>query len=310
MKINCLILAVLSAAMLFSACKNSKPEMPEGQPADGDAAEMPAGPAAGPVAETAYDLEALAGVLTGCSSVENFKNGVAAIHKDGEWQYIDKMGHFVDRVSGEDDSDQAGLDEWFSQYESHGQFSEGMCWVYRDYGIGYIDEKGELVIPCQYEWAVDHSPCDFHEGVCPVLTIPERELFSYIDKTGQLAFPGFYSTESSFSEGLAGVRQFFMDGDDVTGTQPGYIDHTGKMVIFLTDNDFGYPFHDGAAKVSNWLDDTAWFIDKSGKKLFDLDMTRFYRSTDNSFSEGLCAICDKEGRWGFFDKTGRSTFDF
>ena len=161
----------------------------------------------------------------------------------------------------------------------------------------------------QYEWAIDHVPADFHEGVCPVMTIPERELFSFIDKTGQLAFPGFFSTGSGFSEGLAAVNQFFMDGDEVTGTQAGYIDHAGKMVIQLAENDSGRDFHEGLAKVSNWYDNTAWFIDKAGNKVFDLDLNRFYRDESYIFSEGLCAVCDRDNHWGFLDKKGQSTFD-
>ena len=292
-----LLLAVLLAAMLLYSCKGQKPE-----PA-GEEAEMAAEP------EPVYDLAALARVLEGCSYVDNFKQGVATIRKDGQKYYIDKMGRFVDPVPQEEEPDQQAMEALLAPYEYHGEFSEGLCWISLDSEIGFINEQGEQVIPCQYEWAVEHSPCDFHEGVCPVMTVPERELFSYIDKTGQLAFPGYFSTESDFSEGLAGVRQFFLDGDDVTGTQPGYIDHTGKMILLLEENDHGFPFHDGVAKVSNWLENKAWFIDKSGNKLFDLDLERFYRNEDNCFSEGLCAIVDREGRWGFLDKTGRSTFN-
>ena len=166
------------------------------------------------------------------------------------------------------------------------------------------------MIPCQYEWAVDHSPSDFHEGVCPVMTVPERELFSYIDKTGELAFPGVYRTESAFSEGLAYAWEYHMDGDDVTDTQAGYIDHAGKMVIFLDNDCGGFPFHDGVAKVYNYMEHRAWFIDTTGRKLFDQDQEKFFYMDDNPFSEGLCAICDRDGHWAFFDKAGRSTFDY
>ena len=297
-----IIPAVLFAAMLLAACKNSKSEPAEGQQDGSPSVEIEA--------EPAYDLEALASVLDGCSYLENFEQGVAAFRKDGKWLYIDKSGRFVDPLPAVDDPGQNDRNDLLNQYEFHGRFSEGLCWVCLDSAIGFIDEEGELVIPCQYEWAVEHSPCDFHEGVCPVMTIPERELFSYIDKTGQLAFPGYYTTESDFSEGLAGVRQLFLEGDDVTGSQQGYIDHTGKMVIPLKENSHGFPFHDGVAKVSNWLDNTAWFIDKSGNKLFDLDLTRFYRGDGVCFSEGLCAIRDRNGRWGFLDETGHGTFDY
>lgn len=303
MKYKLVILIVILSASMLTACKGGKTE------AGAENATVENEPAA-VVAEPAYDLKALAEALEGCTSLENFKNGVAALKKDGAWLYVDKMGRFVDPVKEPEEEVSAALQALLQQHEYHGDFSEGLCWISEEDGmIGFINEQGEVVIPCQYEWAIDHVPADFHEGVCPVMTIPERELFSFIDKTGQLAFPGFFSTESGFSEGLAAVNQVFMDGDDVTGSQAGYIDHTGKMVIQLAENDSGRDFHEGLAKVSNWYDNTAWFIDKAGNKVFDLDLNRFYRDESYIFSEGLCAVCDREGHWGFLDKTGRSTFD-
>ena len=303
MKYKLVILAVIISASMLTACKGGKTEAgAENATAEDEPAAV--------VAEPAYDLKALAEALEGCTYLKNFKNGVAALKKDGEWLYVDKMGRFVDPVQEPEETESAELKALLQQHEYHGDFSEGLCWISEEDGmIGFIDERGEVVIPCQYEWAIDHVPADFHEGVCPVMTIPERELFSFIDKTGQLAFPGYFHTGDGFTEGLAAVKQVFMDGDDVTGSQPGYIDHTGKMVILLAENDSGSDFHEGMAKVSNWYDNTAWFIDKAGNKVFDLDLNRFYRDNSYVFSEGLCVVCDREGHWGFLDKTGRSTFD-
>ncbi|MBQ9397119.1 MAG: WG repeat-containing protein, partial [Bacteroidales bacterium] len=274
MKYKLVILAVIISASMLTACKGGKTEAgAENATAEDEPAAV--------VAEPAYDLKALAEALEGCTYLKNFKNGVAALKKDGEWLYVDKMGRFVDPVQEPEETESAELKALLQQHEYHGDFSEGLCWISEEDGmIGFIDERGEVVIPCQYEWAIDHVPADFHEGVCPVMTIPERELFSFIDKTGQLAFPGYFHTGNGFTEGLAAVKQVFMDGDDVTGSQSGYIDHTGKMVIRLAENDSGSDFHEGMAKVSNWYDNTAWFIDKAGNKVFDLDLNRFYR--DNS----------------------------
>ena len=301
------MLAFLMATLSLTACKGEKPK-PVAEPVNEETAAAAPAPA-----EPEYNLEAIAKAIEGCTYVENFKNGVAAFRKNGVMQYVDKLGRIVDPIPEEEEPwVDYSKDERLTKYKSHGRYSEGMCWVYssKDQGIGYVNEAGELVIPCQYEWAVDHYPSDFHEGVCPVMTIPDREIFSYIDKTGDLAFPGFYNTESPFSEGLAFVREFYMDGDNVTGTQPGYIDHTGKMVIFLDQNNGGGPFHDGVAKVYDYMEHCAWFIDRTGQVLFDLDPDRFYYYEDVAFSEGLCAIRDKNDHWAIYDKTGRSTDDF
>ena len=299
------MLTLLISALSLIACKGEKPK-PEDESANEETA-------ASAPAEPEYDLEAIAKVIEGCTYLENFKNGVAAFRKNGVRLYVDKLGRIMDSAPVEEEEwKDYSQDERLTKFDNHGRYSEGMCWVYskEQYGIGYVNEAGELVIPCLYEWAVDHYPNDFHEGVCPVMTIPDRELFSYIDKTGDLAFPGVYNTESAFSEGLAYAREFYMDGDNVTGTQAGYIDHTGKMLFFLDQNCGGGPFHDGVAKIYDYMEHRAWFIDKTGQKLFDLDPDRFFYYDDAAFSEGLCAIRDNNDHWSFYDKTGRSTDDF
>lgn len=317
---------LLAALFLLPGCKDSKQA-----PAAGDAAEAAEAAEASveTAVEPAYDLEAIARAIQGCDYLENFKNGVASFRKDGVWMYVDKLGRLVDEAPAEEP--QKGLRVDYEKgrkgyvnekgelvidhkYQYAGEFHEGLCWVYLDdgenEGIGYINEKDELVIPCQFEWAVDYSPCDFHEGLCPVMTIPERELFSYIDKTGAIAFPGYYHSDNNFSEGLAGVRESIMDGDDVVGTRSGYIDKTGKMVILLDENCSGKEFHEGIAKVYAYMDNQAWMIDREGNKLFDLDPDIFYTGEDLFFSEGLCAFGSRTGQWGFLDKTGRTTLEF
>lgn len=308
MKTKAFILPILLTTMLvLSGCKDGK-QAPAGEPAtepeSATATESAAEPEA---AEPAYDLAAIGRAIADCDVLENFEDGVAAFRRDGEWLYVDKLGRLVDKPAAEEE--EAILVE--RNYEAAGSFHEGLCWVYSEEGdncgIGYINEKGELVIPCQYEWAVDHIPHDFHEGLCPVMTIPERELYSYIDKTGAIAFPGYYSTGSNFSEGLAGVREFVLDGDNVVEIRNGYIDKTGKNVIRLDENCSGGEFHDGVAKVFAFMDQKAWMIDKEGNKLFDLDPDKYYLSDDMFFSEGLCAFGTRDGQKGFMDKTGRTT---
>ena len=53
-----------------------------------------------------------------------------------------------------------------------------MCWVTKEDGnIGYINKKGELVVPCQYEWPAERQPTDFHDGLCAVIVDEEHEWF-------------------------------------------------------------------------------------------------------------------------------------
>lgn len=251
-----------------------------------------------------------------CSNREQKTDGIGRIG------FIDKTGKMVIAP----------------QYDYTGEFSDGMCWVTTEKSgnkIGFINTKGELVVPCQYEWPSERQPTDFHEGLCAVMVDDVHEDFGFIDKTGKRAFPGVYSYESNFSEGLAAVTELLPDGS----TQSGYIDKTGKMVIKMDHR--GGDFHGGIAKV---MDDPnpIYFIDKTGKKVFELD--KQYKNVDhygdgawlvwdgehmgyidctgkiivpckyyayNPFSEGLAALQDKQnGKWGFVDKEGKSTFDY
>ena len=52
------------------------------------------------------------------------------------------------------------------------------------------------------------------------------------------------------------------------------------------------------------------FIDKEGRKLFELDGDDFYTGDDHYFSEGLVSVTARSGQKGYFDKQGNSTFDY
>ena len=173
---------ILSLCLMVAACGHKAPVA--------DNASVPEG-AAISTSEPAdsYDLEGIAKAIAGCTYLRNFENGVAAVQKDGAWFYIDKKGNSVEKPQSVQDEPQLSekYDEasrlrgfvdkagnWVipPQFEYCGEFHEGRAWVCTPEsmgGIGFIDETGALVIPCDYEWAVDHQPCDFHEGLCPVM---------------------------------------------------------------------------------------------------------------------------------------------
>ena len=63
------------------------------------------------------------------------------------------------------------------QYDELNQFSEGLAAVKKDDKFGYIDTKGELVVPCQYQYAGQ-----FKEGLACVV----NDNISFIDAKGEL----------------------------------------------------------------------------------------------------------------------------
>lgn len=260
------------------------------------------------------------------SSFGRFHDGLATSRQGDLIGFVDKTGKMVIPA----------------KYDYTGDFSDGLCWVTSPQSgslIGFIDTTGKLVVPFQYEWPSERQPADFHEGLCPVMVDPDHEYFGYIDTTGKRAFPGIYFGDVDFSEGLACVSEIIKtDGENIV--KIGYIDTTGKMVINLPE-DNGGPFHGGVAPVRT-PGGAIYFIDKTGKQVFELDkryktVEHYGEGTwivwdgenmgyiDNTgktivpcryyaykpFSEGLAAVREsKDGRWGFVDKKGHTTFEF
>lgn len=96
------------------------------------------------------------------------------------------------------------------KYEKLGSFSEGLAAVMRDGKWGYINTKGEEVIPCRY------SMCEaFHEGLAAVQKYSEEGFldteWGYIDTEGKEIIPLNIEAEKAneFSEGLAVIIKGF-----------------------------------------------------------------------------------------------------
>lgn len=305
------LLLFCTAVIVSYSCKQSQthPETAESTSEDSVA----------DVAEEPYNLEAIAKVIEGCTFLYRFENGVASMEKDDERVYFDLHGRRVERPK--DEVDPNALKAQFEngmygfvdgngklviphRYHFAVDFSDGMALVCNENGeIGYVNTEGELVIPYKYDNPAERNGNDFHEGLCAVMVDVEHEWFSYIDKTGKLAFPGVFSHDGDFSEGLAAVTTTGEDG------QSGYIDHSGKMVITLPKGWRGRKFRDGVAQIQNY--DSCFVIDKTGKRLFPVDRKKVYIGDDIVFSDGLAVVIGRgqyEKKWGFMDKTGRITF--
>jgi len=109
---------------------------------------------------------------------------------------------FKDRESGKwgfkNDNDEVVVSpRWWLIYH---KFDEGMCAVADDdKKVGFVDETGKLVIPCQY---VSHSY--FCDGL---VKVQEAETYKigYINKKGETIIPFVYRKGGDFENGLAMV---------------------------------------------------------------------------------------------------------
>jgi hypothetical protein len=100
------------------------------------------------------------------------------------------------------------------------RFSEGMCTVY-DNGYGYINNNGQLIIPCDY-YAGRH----FSEGLAVVVPKGESKKLGYIDRTGAFKIKPIFAYAESFKNGHASVTI----GDKYEELKYGYININGDYI--------------------------------------------------------------------------------
>lgn len=216
--------------------------------------------------------------------VEDFYLGVSIVTKDEKKGAINQQGHWVipckyDYISGfsKDSLTAASINGKFGfidlkgnivvpfDYESCENFSEGLAAVSKDGLIGFINKKGELVIQCQYVRLYDGR---------------------------------------GFSEGLVGVS---IDGgqEGIYDDKWGYIDKTGDIVIPFQEGLTGAPFSSGLTTIyrRSTTKRMAWegaFINKSGELASDY----FEVQNLKGFYDGYCVVKDSTGWEGLINLHG------
>ena len=231
----------------------------------------------------------------------------------GVWYLIEGNGE-----QGGDVEITAELSEAVHRYDVVSSFHEGLSAVCKNDKWGYINSKGEEVIPCKYAGA-----CDFSEGLACVRN--EDDKYGFIDKKGELVIPCKYDYVVIFSEGLARVRNednkygfidkkgelvipckyyyadYFSEGLACVRTEDdkyGFIDKKGELVIPCKYDNADF-FSEGLARVGN-EDNQYGFIDKKGELVIPCK----YGLETESFSEGLARVRNEDNKYGFIDKKG------
>ena len=155
-------------------------------------------------------------------------------------------------------------------WEETKPFKEGISFVKQDGLWGAVNTRMETVIPFQYE-DVDA----FSEGL---IAVKQRGTWGYIDNAGRTVIASAYQQAGPFSEGLAAVQ--------MVGGAWGYINRSGTMSIsvrFIDDVSSNATartvrlagmFYEGEAlvwqnhRLSNWLWENIYRIDKSGQSIY------------------------------------------
>ena len=157
-------------------------------------------------------------------------------------------------------------------------FGTPIC-VGLDGKYGFIDNKGNEIIPLKYDYALE-----FSEGLAAVQF---KDKWCYIDKSGnEVVSLKSYDKVKRFYDGLAIVE---------LNNKQGFIDKSGNEVIPLKYK-FVNTFSDGLARVI--LNDKYGFIDKNGNEVIPLKY-----DLAGDFKDGL-ALVYLNDKYGFIDKNG------
>ena len=188
-------------------------------------------------------------------------------------------------------------------------FKEGLLDVWKDQKEGFVDIKGNWVIPPQFRLANG-----FIDGVAPV--IPEgTDKWGAIDKHGNLIIPpkynmsakiGFNLDDSEYSpyvennipyDKRSALGAFSEElAPEKSSEKWGYINKSGAIVI-PEEFDYAFPFSEGLALVA--FGTKYGYIDHSGSLVI---APRFHYAY--LFHEGLASVESEDGKYGYIDKKG------
>ncbi|MGB1102483.1 MAG: WG repeat-containing protein [Crocinitomicaceae bacterium] len=235
--------------------------------------------------------------------------------KNKNWTCINENGETIFRI------------EAMRVYE----FKNGLARVYKNTlvnnqwvtGYGYINQKGEVVIPCDLEKAMDFESdvtwvkkkgedfyrminkqgkiiptkeykkvknfFDFQKDTCAVF---EDGKMGFVDSTGKERIPCKYAGSSVFTEGLASVCLA-----NAKEEAYGFINRNGEAVIPLAYKQAGSSsFRKGLARAS--VGGSTVLVDKTGKIVFQTK-----KGNIQGHNYGRILVITKPNRrgWGWLD---------
>jgi hypothetical protein len=185
------------------------------------------------------------------------------------------------------------------QFRKVRDFSEGFAGVFDGKACGFINRKGDLIIPYKYEtinirsnkndnwWGVR----EFKEGLAPVCIKYNKatpyfkgtvNLWGYVDPNGEEVIKCKYYSADSFKEGRAIVS--------VSHSEKGIIDHIGNEIAPCKYSYIG-EFNDGLALVNMGYQGHSYgYIDINGVEVIPC---QYYKA--EPFSEGMAVVIIGDG---------------
>jgi outer membrane protein OmpA-like peptidoglycan-associated protein len=209
------------------------------------------------------------------TAANDFTDGISVVSKDNQNYLLTMTGTFIKPKKN---------------YYQIGEAREGLILVKdtKEGKHGFINYKGEEVIPCQFE-----TVSGFFDGLS---TAKKGKKFGYIDKSGKVVIDFKYNYAIPFYDGKATV-----DFKSV-------IDKNGKELFSLGSNaGTSYSgFQNGYMPVCITNKRSTGFVNTKGKVVVE---PKYY--TVGGFSEGVALADYGEGRKvGFINSTGEVVLPF
>jgi len=183
------------------------------------------------------------------------------------------------------------------RYEIAGRFTEdGLAVVKVDGKYGYIDRRGDFVIPPRFDWASSFATAQ--EDELALVKIGGKS--GYIDRHGELVIPPQFDVALGFNaDGLAGVK---------IGNLWGAIDRRGRLAIPAKFDTLSLPPHGGLVIVRS--NGRAGAVDTHGRIVVSLKFADVEPFGQNGLAAASLdvhplALAGQSGHWGFIDRTGR-----
>ena len=214
----------------------------------------------------------------------------------GVWYLIEGNGE-----QGGDVEITAELSEAVHRYDVVSSFHEGLSAVCKNDKWGYINSKGEEVIPCKYAGA-----CDFSEGLACVYLEGDDMPIAFIDKKNNIVIDGFFGDSAQGGGGYFPI--IFKDGSCMV-----YDKERHDLWINRKGQKVDEPQHSESENVAQTGYQTFYENGKCGVKdsLGNVKIEAKYSYIDD-FSEGVARAylyCgDEKSVYGFIDKLGNTTF--
>ncbi|MGH9549916.1 MAG: WG repeat-containing protein, partial [Terriglobales bacterium] len=151
-------------------------------------------------------------------------------------------------------------------------------------GWGFIDKKGYLIVPPQFEAVQPYT-----EGLAAVVA---NGHWGFVDAGGNMVIAPRFENAQQFSGGYAAVS----DHD-----KWGFIDNKGHQVIGFNYDDTK-PFSKAPDHIAAVKNGEHWgFVDDSGRAI----RMPIHCFDCMPFSEGYAAVKDDKYLWGFIDLKGK-----